>query len=135
LSNVVALAAGDFSCLALLSNGMVVGWGDSSSGVTNVPVGLTNVQAIAAGSSHCLALVGKGPATTSALAKSLGLSGSGFSVAVPSQSGRVYVLEYKNELDEGNWISLPLVAGDGRTVVLTDPSPGSAGRFYRVPRW
>jgi hypothetical protein len=47
LTNVVALAGGARSALALKSNGTVVGLGDSYYGVTNVPAGLSNVIAIA----------------------------------------------------------------------------------------
>jgi len=56
LSNVVAIAAGDWHSLALQSNCTVVAWGNNDSGQTNVPVGLSNVVAIAAGSDHSLAL-------------------------------------------------------------------------------
>ena len=42
--------------MALRSDGTVVAWGDSNSGKTNVPPGLTNVFAIAAGNSYAMAL-------------------------------------------------------------------------------
>lgn len=38
-------------------------WGNSSSGITNVPAGLTNVRAIAAGYNHCLVLFSNGTMT------------------------------------------------------------------------
>jgi hypothetical protein len=57
LSNVVAIAAGDFHTLALLSNGRVVGWGDDSFGQAVTPVGLAGAAGIACGYYHNLALV------------------------------------------------------------------------------
>ena len=51
------------------------------------------------------------------------------------RSGLVYRLEYKNALDDADWIGLPLVAGNGRTRVLTDPTASIAQRFYRVRHW
>ena len=65
LSNVIAIAAGEFFSMALQSDGTVVAWGD---GVTDLPPELTNVATIAAGSfsvfgqpdSHALALKADG---------------------------------------------------------------------------
>lgn len=58
LTNVIALAAGDYHVLALRSDGSVVAWGGNEFfyGETNVPSNLSNVVSIAAGSSHSLAL-------------------------------------------------------------------------------
>jgi len=64
LSNVVAIAAGEYHSVALKDDGTVVTWGDNSYGQRNVPAGLSNVVAIASGGSeganHCLALRGDG---------------------------------------------------------------------------
>jgi hypothetical protein len=57
LSNVVAIAAGDFHTLALLSNGTVVGWGDDTFGQLDVPFDAVNTVGIASGYYHGLALV------------------------------------------------------------------------------
>jgi hypothetical protein len=135
LSNVVAVAAGDLHSLALLANGTVVAWGYNAYGQTNTPSGLTNVVAIAAGTQHCLALVGDGPPRTTAPMSNPRLSNSGFSVEIPSQSGRVYGLEYKSTLNEPAWTRLPLAAGNGTNLVLCDPTAGAAQRLYRVRRW
>jgi hypothetical protein len=59
----------------------------------------------------------------------------GFTVQVPTDRGRVYELEYKNSLKDTQWQLLPLAAGTGGLVQLTDPSPSAAQRFYRVRRW
>ena len=60
LSNVVAVAAGDFHGLALKADGTVVAWGNDDSGQCDVPVGLSNVMAIAAGAGHSVALKNDG---------------------------------------------------------------------------
>jgi hypothetical protein len=63
-------------------------------------------------------------------------SGNGLSLKVPSQSGRVYQLQYKNSADDANWTSLALVAGSGKTIALTDATAASSPhRMYRVLRW
>jgi len=135
LSNVVAIAAGGQYHAALKQDGTVVSWGFLRSGDPGVPVGLTNVQAIAAGDYHAVALVGNGPPVTGALMTNPIVSTNGFSVSVPTQSGRVYRLEYKSSLADSDWIAMPLVAGNGTNLVLTDSTPANAQRFYRVRRW
>ena len=37
-------------------------------------------------------------------------------------TGRVFALEYKASLSDSNWIALPLVAGTGKMLTLTDPT-------------
>src|SRR5437867_12652883 len=49
-TNVVALAGGDYHCLALQADGTVLTWGSISYGLTNVPSDATNVTSIGAGS-------------------------------------------------------------------------------------
>jgi len=135
LSNVCAIAAGDGYSVGLLTNGTVVTWGYESSGPLSVPERLTNVVAIAAGAAHCQALVGSGPPTLRASISQPTLSASGFSGTVPSECGRVYALQYSTDLGNASWTSLPLVAGTGRNLVLTDPTASNTPRFYRVRRW
>lgn len=135
LTNVVAVAAGTSHSLALRANGTVVGWGDNNLGQTNVPIGLTNVVAIAAGADHNLAQVGDGPPLLCAPVSHPSVSGAGFSLEVASQCGRVYALEYKEDLGEGDWVALPLTAGTGGNLVLRDPTASNTQRFYRVRRW
>jgi hypothetical protein len=103
--------------------------------VTNPPVGLTNVTSVAAGYYHSVALVGPGPPVSTASINEPQLSATGFSVSIPSQSGRVYGLEYKNALDEAAWMRLPLVAGTGTSLLLRDLTAGAGQRFYRIRRW
>ena len=136
LSNAVAIASGYFRGLALESDGTVTAWGGNTYGESNVPAGLTNVVAVAAAASHNLALVGDGPPIQSVLTANPIYSDDGFSLTVPSQSGRVFSLEYKDSLVDEDWTYLPLVAGTGKTLTLTDPTAtNSTQRFYRVRRW
>jgi hypothetical protein len=140
LANVVAIASGPMHCLALRADGTILGWGGSFmcggwSPETSTPVGLVNVVAIAAGDCHDLALLDDGPPVVNASLSRPTVDANGFSVSVPTQSGRVYRLEYKNSLTDTTWSALPLVAGTGHERTLTDPTATGAKRFYRVRRW
>ncbi|WP_160164593.1 hypothetical protein [Pedosphaera parvula] len=135
LSNVVAIAAGDYHNLALKSDGTVIAWGMHIYGQTNVPPRLTNVVAIAAGRFQSLALIGNCPPVTHSTLSNPSASSNTFKLSLPTQSGKVYVLEYKASLSDTNWTSLPLVPGNGSTLFLTDPTATNAQQFYRVRRW
>ena len=135
LSNVVAIAAGYGHSLALTANGTVVAWGLNTYGQTNVPVGLTNVIAIAAGQFQSMALIGNGPPVLHVPLSEPSVTTNGFSLTFPSQSGRVYILQYLTSLTGTNWISQPLVPGTGGPLILTDPSDTNQQRFYRVQQW
>jgi hypothetical protein len=134
VSNVASISAGHDFNVALKSDGTAVAWGRSSLGYTNVPSGLTNAIAISS-SAFTAVLVGNCPALLHAPLSNPTISNNGFAVSVPSQSGHVYRLEYKNLITDASWIPLPLVAGIGANLMLTDPNPGSSQRFYRVRRW
>jgi len=54
---------------------------------------------------------------------------------LPTRSGRVYRLEYKNSLTDSNWTALPLAAGVAGTLELSDPTAAGTTRFYRVRQW
>lgn len=130
-SKVLVVGACSFHNLALRADGRVVAWGSQP----DVPAGLTNVVAIAAGVSHSLALVAEGPPVLRAPLASPTKNVGGFSVSLPTQSGRVYRLEYKNSCDDTNWTALPLAAGNGSMLTLTDSTAAGAHRFYRVRQW
>jgi len=134
-TNVVAVGAGYGHCLALRDDGAVIAWGYPYDGETEIPTGLQQVTTIASGSYHNLALVGGTPFGAPALATNPTWSGNGFSVQVPSRSGRVYRLEHKASLSDSNWVAHPLAAGTGGLLTLTDPAVSGAQRFYRVRRW
>jgi hypothetical protein len=100
-----------------------------------VPTNLSNVLQIAAGRVHSLALVGTGPPVGQAHLMNPAWNTNGFSVSLPTRSGRVYRLEYKTALTNGNWTALPLVAGLPGTLQLNDPTAKGTTRFYRVRHW
>jgi len=135
LSNVVAIGAGHYFSLAIRADGTVVGWGYSVHGETSPPAGLNNVIAVAGGEYHVVALVGDAPPLRRSMAGNPARSASGFSLQLPTQCGRVYALEYKNSLTDANWVALPLVAGSGRILTLTDSTAQTSSRFYRVRAW
>jgi hypothetical protein len=135
LSNVVAIASGTDHCLALKADGTVIAWGRNDFSQTVVPEGLTNVVAVSAGDYHSFALVHDHPPVLTALAENPAFNGTNFSVQIPTQSGRVYRLEYKQSLADADWIPLPLVAGNGKTLTLMDQSAGASDRYYRVRWW
>lgn len=134
-TNIVAIGAGYGHCLALRDDGMVIAWGYPYNGETTIPTGLQNVTTIAAGSYHNLALVGGTPFGAPVLAANPSWRTNGFNLTVPTRSGRVYRLEYKANLSDNNWITLPLVAGTGGVITLTDPTATDTQHFYRVRQW
>lgn len=135
LTNAVTVAAGLYHGLALRADGTVVAWPPDMP-ATGVPSGLTNVVAIAGGVYQGVALIADGPPTLQARLNHPTMAADGFAVSVPTQSGRVYRLDYKHSLADTDWTPLPLVAGTGHERMLTDPAAdGSSQRFYRVRRW
>ena len=56
LSDVTAIAAGEYHSLALKKDGSVVAWGQNKNGECNVPENLHDVVAISAGNGQSLAL-------------------------------------------------------------------------------
>jgi len=157
LTNEIAIAAGTYSGFALNADRSVVQWGTGDPmplGLSNVvsitdevgllgtgtfvqwraplpPNGLSNVVAV----SINVALLGDGPPTLAAAMNKPEWSETQFAVSITSQSGKVYALEYKQQLSETNWIATPLVAGTGGVLVLTDFDAGPGQRFYRVRSW
>jgi hypothetical protein len=60
-------------------------------------------------------------------------SRSTFTVSVASEVGKIYILEFKNSLEDPEWTQLPpAVRGDGSIMILTDPSTVESKRFYRI---
>jgi hypothetical protein len=135
LSNVVAVACGSYHSMALLADGGMVAWGFNADGETNTPSGLTNIVRLSGGANHSLALIGNQPPSAQTLKVSPAVFANGFNVSVATQSGKVYVLEYKNSLADSQWTALPLAAGNGGTVTLTDSGTPTPQRFYRVRQW
>ncbi len=58
--------------------------------------------------------------------------GKMFSIAVPTVSGKTYILECTDSLTHGDWKVVTEVVGDGTVKVISDPAASSPQRFYRV---
>ena len=110
LTNVVAIAAGNYTALALTSNGTLVAWGNNAAGQFNIPSGLSNVLAIAVGEYHCLAL------TTNGTVVGWGDNSRG-ETTIPSQLTNVVAIS------AGGYQSLALTAS-GTVVSWGDNSAG-----------
>jgi alpha-tubulin suppressor-like RCC1 family protein len=135
LKNVQSIAAGYYHSLAQKADGTVIAWGSNTTGQTNVPAGLRNVVAISGAGYRSLALIGASPLPVRVRLSSAELGTQGFMVFLPSQSGRVYGLEYKKLLNDTNWKLLPLVPGTGDFLRMTDPTVATPSRYFRVRRW
>ena len=129
--------------LALTKGGTIVGWGAGTGnrgpverGQDVVPPGLTNVVQMAAGMYHSLIRQRGSPPTVTAPLTVYGITSNTFNLTVPSQAGRVYQLEYVGSLNNPDWSQLPLCAGNGGILELSDPTAaGVPQRFYRLNRW
>ena len=154
LRNVIAIAAGAEHSLALKSDGTVVGWGANDAWASNdqncqnlsspcprtytgqsaPPAGLNNVVAIAAGVFHSIAL--KGNATTPPppplKITNPKRSGTTFTFAANTQSGKTYDLEYKSSPTATTWTTLSTITATGPDQIFTDPNPSGTPRYYRL---
>jgi hypothetical protein len=135
LSDVVRIASGWQHNLALQADGTLWAWGSEWHGESEIPNGLEHIVAIAAGGYFSLAVEGDGPPKTAVSLADWRLDAAGFHASLSTDSGRVYRLDYKDAFGTSSWTPLPLVAGNGGTVILSDPSASDRERFYRVRRW
>ncbi|MEI7731888.1 MAG: hypothetical protein WCO56_20110 [Verrucomicrobiota bacterium] len=56
-----------------------------------------------------------------------------FSVTLPTKSGKLYTVQYKNNANDPTWINLVTVVGTGGNLPITDTTKTKGdGRFYRV---
>lgn len=60
------------------------------------------------------------------------LANGDFALTFPTETGRSYVIEYKNALSDANWT--PLATNSGTGIVLTNrfPTSNATARFYRL---
>jgi len=135
LSRPTQISVGGSHMLALTPENRVVAWGSNVSGETNVPPDLANIASIASGASHNLALLADPVPLLHTTFSGPDWVSNRFSVRLPTRSGKVYRLEYKNALADPDWIPLPLVPGNGKGLILTDTAPAGPSRFYRVREW
>jgi len=61
---------------------------------------------------------------------SITLSSGQVQITISSQNGITYVLQTSQDLL--NWRDVSTNTAGGRTLILTDPTPGIGGHFYRV---
>lgn len=132
LTGVKAIAAGENHCLALKSDGTIVSWGGDAAGQIDVPASLSNVTDLGASWEYSVALVGSAPSSPGLYLSLAASRGGLFSVLVPTQTNKSYILKFKTSLTDANWIPLPSVAGTGQPITLTDPSATNSHRLYRV---
>lgn len=131
-TNVVAISTSGENHFALKADGTVAAWGSMP---MEPPAELTNVLAISAGLFHTVALVGDHPPKRAAAVTDLQKDGEALTLSLPTQSGRVYGLEYSGSLNDMNWSPLPLRPGNGASQTLADPAATNSARFYRVRQW
>jgi hypothetical protein len=131
LTNATRIVAGWYHAIAVTSDGAVTACDTSSA----VPAGFTYVIALGAGYFNNLALEATSPPAAQVLFLNPRMDAGRFSVSLPTQSGRVYRLEYTTSLTDTNWTGLPLVPGNGAAVTLTDPAAAGTHRFYRARQW
>jgi hypothetical protein len=55
-----------------------------------------------------------------------------FTLTIPTEVGPIYVVEYKNDLEEPSWQVLTIIAGTGSPIPITDNGLTNTIRFYRV---
>jgi hypothetical protein len=60
------------------------------------------------------------------------LTGTTFTLSVPTQVGFSYVLEYKNSLTDANWTPVQTLGGTGGMITLTNTTTIGPSRFYHV---
>src|ERR1019366_7329049 len=60
------------------------------------------------------------------------LTGTTFTLSVPTQIGFNYTLEYKNSFSDANWTAVQTIGGTGGTITLTDTGATGSRRFYHV---
>ena len=75
---------------------------------------------------------GGGANPSSPLITSPKLSGTTFTLNVPSQTGFNYVLEYKTTLNDANWIPVQTNNGSGGMIGLTNNGATGPSRIYRA---
>jgi hypothetical protein len=51
---------------------------------------------------------------------------------LPTVFGVLYVLEYKDNLNDTVWKTAQSVDGNGSTLVISDPAPTAPQRVYRI---
>jgi hypothetical protein len=64
--------------------------------------------------------------------RSITPAGSGVSFGFPTVTGAIYVVQYKDHLEDPVWIELLRQTGDGSPISVLDSNPSGPSRFYRI---
>ena len=73
------------------------------------------------------------PPPTPAFSSVLPNGAGGFTLTFPTQSGSLYTVQYKNNLTDSAWVSLPVQLGTGGSLTVSNnPPAGQNTRFYRI---
>lgn len=136
LTNVVSISMERLWSIALLANGTIEAWGGVTPGLdygqTNPPTGLSDVVMVAAGRYHGLALVNHANSATSWSLPVSTITTNGAALHLPTQRGRLYVVEYSPSLNPDSWTVQQRMAGDGAVHQLSFPNASQG--FHRVRR-
>jgi hypothetical protein len=68
----------------------------------------------------------------SPMVSSVSWSGGAANFSFATVPGAVYVVQYKERLDDAIWLELSRQIGTAAPVVVSDPNPARPSRFYRV---
>jgi hypothetical protein len=63
---------------------------------------------------------------------SASFTGGSVTFGFPTVPGAVYVVQYKNHLEDPVWLELSRQSATGSSIIVADPGPASVSRFYRV---
>jgi hypothetical protein len=55
-----------------------------------------------------------------------------FRFELPTETGRSYTVEYRNDLHAGTWLELQTIVGNGTVQAVVDLEPAPTARYYRV---
>lgn len=134
VSNAIAVAAGSGHSLALLASGTIMAWGATNSAQVLIPEDLHDVTSIAAANAGNLALIADQDSPKAWLLPSPRVKSNSVIIKLPTDRGRLYLLERKLSLEDDQWTVVQRHAGDGKVKRLVEPVPGAGQGFYRARR-
>jgi len=136
LTNILQISMERLWCTALEGNGKIHAWGavpGDDYGQTNPPVGLSNVVLIAAGRYHGMALIDNENPGLSWSMQPPTLTTNGAALEIPTQRGRLYIVERSDGIHPTAWSVHRRLAGNG-SVQTVPMATNAANAFYRVRR-
>lgn len=134
-ANVIAIGAGNRHSFGVRPDGTLTSSGKNDYGQAAIPAGLLNVIAITGGGDHTLAIVGDDPPARYVPLPGADMIANQFQIPVQTVIGRTYALQFTDSLSSNSWTVLPMRAGTGGEIIVTDQTPSPTQRFYRVRQW